>query len=112
MAIHDPTGFDAVFMSNIVHSETLDSNEMLVKKIYDALNPGGIAIIKDHALEEDGTAPAFGALFSMVMLLFTQGRSYTQPEMTSWFEKAGFTNIREIKDTPPMSSLIIGEKPK
>jgi len=107
-----PTGFDAVFMSNIVHSEPTEQNEALMKKVFDALNPGGVAIIKDHILEEDATAPTFGALFSMVMLLFTRGRSYTRSEMTSWYEKAGFTNIREMKDAPQMASLMIGEKQK
>jgi len=102
-----PTGFDAAFLSNIIHSESAEKNVALMKKIYDSMNPGGMIIIKDHILDNSGTKPPDAAIFSTVMLLFTQGRSYRFIEVSDWLKQAGFKKISLFDPGPPVFSQII-----
>lgn len=108
-----PGGFDAVFLSNIIHSEDIPTNEQLMAKIYGALNPGGMLIIKDHIMDEARIQPNIGAIFAVEMLLFTQGRTYSFQEVKGWLRGVGFSQIREAPPQPPLtSSLIFAQKRK
>lgn len=107
-----PAGFDLVFMSNIIHGEDEANCLALVKKCFDALNPGGRLVIKDHILSADGTEPADGSVFSLRMLLLTRGRDYTLAEIGAWLTQAGFEAATEDVLTAPFSSsLLTARKP-
>ena len=57
-----------------------------------ALAPGGRIAIQDFILEPDKTAPKWGALFALNMLVGTpSGSSYSEVEYAAWLEIAGFT---------------------
>ena len=104
------SGFDLVFLSAIIHSNSVDINRQLVKKAYDALNPNGQLVIQDHIMDEDRTAPLAGALFSLNMLVGTQaGDTFTESEIRSWMDEAGFKNIRR-KDNPVTTGLMMWRK--
>ena len=106
-----PKGFDVAFLSNIIHSEDEESNEKLLKKIYESLNHGGEIIIKDHILNHTLTSPAVGAIFSIQMLLTTKGRDYSFREVRGWLMDVGFKKVKWIRLEPPLtSSLVIGWK--
>ncbi len=102
--------YDIVFLSNIIHGEGPEENESLTRKLASNLKSGGEMIIKDHILDESGTSPAVGAIFSLLMLLTTAaGRCYRFSEVKLWLEKAGLSNTRLIHLPPPFtSSLVIG----
>jgi SAM-dependent methyltransferase len=106
-----PDGFDVAFLSNIIHSEDETTNQDLMKNIYEGLNTGGLLVIKDHILNEDLTSPAVGAIFSITMLLATNGRDYSFKEVSRWLEKAGFKYIewKQLSNTLE-SSLITARK--
>jgi len=107
-----PPGFDAVLLSNIVHSEDVAANRALVRRCYRGLNRGGILIIKDHVMNADLTQPAAGAVFSLYLLLTTPGRDYSFEEIGEWLREAGFGGItRHSLPSPPFSSsLVIARK--
>jgi hypothetical protein len=106
-----PEGFDVAFLSNIIHSENETTNQDLMINIYEALNIGGLLVIKDHILDEDLTSPAVGAIFSITMLLATNGRDYSFKEVSTWLKKAGFKSIdwKKLANSSE-SSLIIARK--
>lgn len=104
-------GYDLVIMSSILHIYSPAQNQMIVKKGFRALNPGGQLVIREFVLDPDGTSPVMAAIFSVNMLVNTDGgSSYTEAEMKSWMKNAGFEKLQR-KDTPPHSTLIIGRKP-
>ena len=104
------TGFDLVFLSAIIHSNSVDINKQLVRKAYDALNPNGQLVIQDHVMDEDRTAPLAGTFFALNMLVGTRaGDTFTESEIRSWMEEAGFKNIRR-KDDPVSTGLMMGRK--
>jgi SAM-dependent methyltransferase len=105
----DPLGgpYDVALLFNILHGEDEVTNEALLRKVHAALRPGGLLLIKDHVLDESRTSPADGAIFSLVMLLFTRGRSYARGEIRGWLRSAGFGRIQELAPEPPMTSAVL-----
>jgi SAM-dependent methyltransferase len=107
-----PRGADAIFMSNIIHSEDEVTNAALMKKCFAALNPGGMLIVKDHVMNRDLTEPAAGAVFALYLLLTTHGRDFSFDEVCSWMRDAGFRDLEErVLPSPPFtSSMVIAHK--
>jgi len=103
-----PGRFDAIFLSNIIHSEDAPANRALLGRCYRGLASGGIVIIKDHIMNADLTEPAAGAVFSIYLLLTTLGRDYSLDELSQWLREAGFADIRcRPLPSPPFSSSIV-----
>jgi SAM-dependent methyltransferase len=99
--------YDVVFMSDILHYQGPQANAALVQKVYRALGPGGRLIIKDRFLDEDGTSPAWTAVFALHLLVNTEkGRCYTLSQAACWLQDAGFRHIQELDRT----SLVEGVK--
>jgi SAM-dependent methyltransferase len=111
---HDPMpgSYDVIFLSNIIHGENVEQNVALLKKLAAHLNPHGQIVIKDHILDESRAHPPVGAIFSLLMLLTTDGgRCYSFGEIKSWFERVGLKRVRQIDLSPPLtSSLVIGAR--
>ena len=107
-----PGNYDVIFLSNIIHGENEEKNAALVSKLAANLNSAGRLIIKDHILDGSRAHPPVGALFSLLMLLTTDGgRCYSFREIKSWMEKAGLPYVQQINLPPPLtSSLVIGTK--
>jgi 3-hydroxy-5-methyl-1-naphthoate 3-O-methyltransferase len=108
-----PARCDAIFMSNIIHSEDEASNIDLMRKCFRALNSGGMVIVKDHIMNEELTEPKAGAIFSLYLLLTTRGRDYSFKEVSEWMRSAGFIEIhQETLPSPPFtSSMVTARKP-
>ena len=103
-------GYDLVFLSAIVHINSFEENKFLIKKCFDALNPGGQIVIRDWVMNEDRVSPEGGAYFALNMLVGTEsGDTFTESEMREWFSNAGIENITR-KETSFGSSLMIGIK--
>lgn len=108
-----PGGYDAVFLSNIIHGENEATNQALICKLSKSLVSGGRMIIKDHILEGSRAEADAGAVFSLLMLLTTDGgRCYALDEIKEWFGRAGLKDGGRVELPPPLtSSLVIGRKP-
>lgn len=104
------SGFDLIFLSAIVHSNSFAKSKKLIVKCVNALNPGGQVVVQDFIMDEDRTSPSFGALFSLNMLVATEeGDTYTESQVRSWMKDAGLSEIKR-KDTEFDTALIIGKK--
>jgi precorrin-6B methylase 2 len=103
-------GFDAVFVSSIIHSLGPEDNRMIFRKSYQALDSGGKIIVKDHVMDESRTAPLDGALFAVNMLIGTsEGDCYTYGEITDWLKEAGFRDFSKTAANE-RTMLVIGKK--
>ncbi|MBU2645849.1 methyltransferase [bacterium] len=110
--IKDPLGegYDLVWVSAICHMWGPEENRNLIKRVYEALDPGGQIIIQDFVLDDQKTAPRFGAIFALNMLVNTRsGSSYSRAEYETWMRAAGFEQIVH-KPLPGPTDLIIGIK--
>ncbi|MCX5717231.1 MAG: methyltransferase [Nitrospirae bacterium] len=89
-------GYDLIFASQILHSLSEKDNLRLLKKCKRALNKRGRIVIQEFHLLKDRAHPPQGALFSVNMLVNTDGgRSYSPDEMKRWLSKTGFKKAEE-----------------
>lgn len=89
-----PCGFDLVFLSAIIHSNSFEINQDLVKKCYHSLNSGGKIVILDWIMNDAKTEPVQGAIFSINMLVGVKGGDcFSEGEVSTWLNKAGFSDI-------------------
>ena len=98
--LKDPIGggYDVVLMSNILHGLGPQQSRGLFQRVYEALDPGGSLIVRDVVMSEGLDSPAWGAVFSVNMLLHTgRGRCYSFGEIAAWLEGAGFAGAREVE---------------
>lgn len=105
--------FDVAWLSHILHSNSYEECEKCIQKTAEALIPGGLLLIHDFILNDEKDGPEFPALFSLNMLLGTDGgRSYSEQEITSMLENAGLTDIsRHTFNSPNDSSIMAATKP-
>ncbi len=102
--------YDLVLLSAICHMFSPEDNRQLLKRAYDALAPKGRVVISDFVLEAEKTAPRFGALFALNMLVGTEaGSSYSEPEYATWLKEVGFAETKRVR-LPGPANLMIGMK--
>jgi SAM-dependent methyltransferase len=108
-----PGRYDAVWMSHILHGESAVDCGRIVDKAARCLNPGGVAVIHEFILDDTRDNPLFPALFSLNMLLGTEGgRAYSQAELTDMLATAGLVDIQRLDFTGPNDSgLVRASKP-
>ncbi|MEW5944647.1 MAG: methyltransferase [bacterium] len=103
-------GYDLILLSSIVHIYSAAVNRRLIRRAAAALNPGGVLVVKDFALDPSRTTPAASALFSVNMLVNTDGgRAYSGAEIAGWLKKAGLKGVREER-LAENSSVVTGRK--
>jgi SAM-dependent methyltransferase len=98
-----PQGFDTVLLSNVLHAHSVAENHVLLRKIRRCLNARGQLIVRDVFMSPQRTAPEWGALFSVLLLLHTpHGRCYSLDEIRGWLRQAGFSRIRGPLRSSPL----------
>ena len=107
-----PGGSDLALLSAIIHQNSPEENVDLYRKAYRALAPGGVLLIRDHIMDETRTKPPGGAMFALNMLVNTRGGdTYTYEEVRSTLERAGFTDVKWVREGEHMDSLVEARKP-
>jgi len=101
------TGFDVVYIANIIHMLGPDDTRRIFEKSRAALADGGRLMVKDFYLEPSRIAPAAGASFSVNMLVHTPaGKTYTREETLELLTAAGFGTVTSV-EIGVMSSILV-----
>lgn len=108
-----PGGFDAAWLSHVLHSDGPDACARLLAKAVAALEPGGMLLVQEFILNDAKDGPLFPALFSLNMLVGTAGgQAYSEGELCAMLAAAGLTDVRRIViDLPNGAGIIRGIKP-
>lgn len=102
-----PAGFDLMFLSAVIHSNSLEVNQNLINKCHRALNKNGKIIIQDWIMNNDRTQPTAGAIFAINMLVGTEaGDCFTDQEVTGMLNVPGFKNISRTEFETGVSQMI------
>jgi predicted O-methyltransferase YrrM len=105
------TGYDFIWVSQILHSHDEGQNQHIIGKAAGALNPGGTLAIQDFFLNSDGASPPGAALFGVHMLAVTpRGRAYNHAEVAAWMQAAGLTAPEFIQSGIDASILMAKKK--
>lgn len=107
------SGYDAVLFSGVLIQESPEGQITLLKRAFDAMNPGGIVIVQDILKigPYTETSPKI-ALESLVATVFYGGAGgvVSGDDTEGFMAKAGFTRTRQIP-LPGVYSIVTGVKP-
>lgn len=105
------SGYDLVLIPNFLHHFDVSTNENLLRKLHDALVPGGRIFTLEFVPNEDRTSPPMPAAFALVMLAETpSGDAYTRSELESMMRNAGFTDHAFHPMPPSPHSVLISRR--
>jgi (2Fe-2S) ferredoxin/predicted O-methyltransferase YrrM len=103
-------GYDLILLGAICHMFTPEQNRDLLRRAFAALAPKGRLVVRDFILDPDKTSPRFAALFSLNMLVGTEGgASYSEPEYERWLRDAGFGDVERVR-LPGPGNLMVGTR--
>lgn len=113
MADKLPEGADLISIIGNLHAYTLDETGFLIKKVFDALTPGGSMIIVDYMLNADKTGPLEAALYHLMPVTRSRkGWVKSVVEVSDFMAGAGATDIEVREFIPGSTSLVTCRKPK
>ena len=105
------SGYDVATLGHILHSDGDERSRKLLRRVFDALRPGGTIAIAEFLVNEDRTEPPMPLIFAVNMLVNTAaGRTFSFGEIAGWLKEAGFTDARTL-EAPAPSPLILATKP-
>jgi predicted O-methyltransferase YrrM len=100
--------YDVAWLSHILHGESPEDCQLIIKKAVATLKPGGLIMVHDFILNNDLAGPLFPALFSLNMLTGTEGgRSYSEKQIMEMLAKAGAKDLSRHPFRAPNDSGII-----
>jgi 2-polyprenyl-3-methyl-5-hydroxy-6-metoxy-1,4-benzoquinol methylase len=100
--------YDLVLLTNFLHHFPPVECEQILRKVRQALRPGGRAVTLEFVPNDDRVSPPEAATFSMIMLSSTPlGDAYTFAELERMFAKAGFSRSEHHRQSPLPESVII-----
>jgi SAM-dependent methyltransferase len=107
-----PTGFDAVWISHILHADNPAACRSLLAKAVAGLDDGGLLMVQEFILDDDKAGPPFPALFALNMLIGTEsGQAYSGSELADMMTAAGLSEVRRLAvELPNGAGIMIGRK--
>ncbi len=105
-----PSGYDAVFFSNIFHDWDRNHCFNLGKCSFEALPSGGRIYLHEMLLSDTKDAPLTAASYSLGVTLFYGNKLFTADELDELLRESGFEDI-SITHTYSYYSLVSGRKP-
>jgi len=105
------SGYDVAILGHILHSEGEQCSRTLLRRVYDALKPGGTIAIQEFLVNSERTGPPAGLLFAVNMLVATkEGNTFSFEEIAGWLTTIGFIDCRTL-EAPGPSPIILATKP-
>jgi 3-hydroxy-5-methyl-1-naphthoate 3-O-methyltransferase len=107
LEVEFPERCDVATLGHILHSEGETRSRALLKKVNDALKPGGTIAIAEFTPNSDRTGPPQSLIFAVNMLVNTDvGDTYPFEQVAGWLEEAGFVNARELPSAGPAPLIL------
>lgn len=104
-----PSG-DLYSLGRILHDWGDEKVSRLLKRIHDALPPGGAVLIAEALLDDDGAGPVYVQMQSLNMLVCTEGRERTESEYRALLEAAGFSDVQARRTGTPLDVVLAVRK--
>ncbi|KAM4609400.1 acetylserotonin O-methyltransferase [Polymixia lowei] len=100
---------DLYILARILHDWTDQRCTELLTRVHQACKPGGGVLLVEALLLEDGSGPLRAQLYSLNMLVQTEGRERTATEYTDLLAAAGFTRV-QVRRTGKIYDAVLGLK--
>ncbi|CAJ1079882.1 acetylserotonin O-methyltransferase [Xyrichtys novacula] len=100
---------DLYILARILHDWPDERCIELLCRVYKACRPGGAVLLVEALLHEDGSGPLTVQLYSLNMLVQTEGRERTAAQYAALLAAAGFTDT-EHRLTGKIYDTVLGKK--
>lgn len=91
-----PSG-DLMTLGLILHDWNLEKKLEILKRAYEALEPGGALVVIENLIDDERRQNAFGLLMSLNMLIeFGDGFDFTFKDFETWCKKIGFKKCEKM----------------
>ncbi|MHA1112907.1 MAG: methyltransferase [Alphaproteobacteria bacterium] len=107
-----PAGADIALMASNQNIYGPDTVRNVIKKAFDALEPGGEMHVVAHLLNADRSGPPEPAQWALGEVVHNStGRAHSVTEVRGYFDDAGFTDVWDGDFLPDMLEWVRGTKP-
>jgi len=103
--------YDVALITNFHHHFAPSTIEILMRKVYVALRPGGLAVTLEFVPNDDRVTPPDAATFALMVLGTTEeGDAYTFAEYQTMFQNSGFAQnqLHRLENSP--EALIVSRR--
>uniref|UniRef100_A0A4W4EVS7 Acetylserotonin O-methyltransferase n=1 Tax=Electrophorus electricus TaxID=8005 RepID=A0A4W4EVS7_ELEEL len=100
---------DLFILARILHDWKEERCILLLDKVYKSCKPGGGVLLVEALLSEDNSGPVTAQLYSLNMLVQTEGRERKGSEYTRLLSAAGFSSVH-IHSAGHIYSVILALK--
>lgn len=91
-----PGSYDMVLVSNVLQAFDDIQVQVLLRRLYQAVSPGGSIVIQAQFLDDDHRGPRWPIFVDLGCLCFTAGgRNHSRAEVREWLEGAGFGDVEQ-----------------
>jgi len=101
-----PMDHDVHLLSNVLHDWDVIMVRKLLQSSAIALETGGLLIVHDTFLNPDKTGPLHVAEYSVLLMHVTQGRCYSEKEITEWAGDTGLKRVAHVPSAAIRSALV------
>jgi hypothetical protein len=105
-----PSGCDIHLFSNVLHDWDIDRVQQLLQKSFTALPSGGMIVVHGAHINADKSGPLPVAAYSALLMTITEGKCYSEKEISDCLTAAGFSDSSQIP-TAADRSIIVAHKP-
>jgi ubiquinone/menaquinone biosynthesis C-methylase UbiE len=103
-------GYDLALVANFLHHFDPPTCTTFLRRVHQALKPGGSVIVLEFVPNPDRVSPPFPARFALTMLAETPGGdAYTFDELRRQLDDAGFRNVT-AHGLPTPQTVLLAEK--
>ena len=107
-----PEGCDVAIMASNLPQYNRDIIGAVIKKAFDALEPGGEMHLIGEMLDDDHKGPLDAAIWGLMEVMSNStGLAHTRAECIGYFESAGFTAVQAQDFVPGVLVRVSGTKP-
>ena len=104
--------YDVVILSHFLYQESKDNALQLLRLIKSCLNENGYVIINEFCLNTEKSAPEYGLIFALSMMLQNHGGdSYSFSEYREWMREVGISTDLIYSPVPP-ATVVLGRLQK
>ena len=108
-----PGGADLVGIIGNLHAYSPDETESVIKRAFQAVDPGGSLIVIDYMLNNERTGPLESALRHFESAAYSsKGWVKTPAEISEYMRRAGAIDIQTRDFIPGSLGLVTGKRPQ
>ncbi|MGN6136427.1 MAG: class I SAM-dependent methyltransferase [Aureliella sp.] len=97
---------DLFAVGRILHDWSEQKVKFLLRRIFEALPPGGGLLIAEKLLADDKTSPRWAQLQSLNMLTCTEGKERSIAEYAELLQECGFDHVAACRTSSPLDAVL------